>query len=103
MGGLYGCVRPPSTTHARLQDRQAAAQSSCSCGKFGFRANRRLLDVQKVSHDCAIGEEVFREVTQPIEVRGQRASAFAMRTRACWRRSFALLVFRLFARGFADP
>jgi len=42
---------------------------------IGFQANRRLLDVQTVSHDCAIGEDAFDQVVRPIEVDGQRASA----------------------------
>ncbi len=41
----------------------------------GFTANRRLLDVQRVSHDCRVGEDGFRKVTRPIQVEGQRASA----------------------------
>ena len=43
--------------------------------QIGFAANRRLLDVQKVSHDCTISEEVFEQVVRPIVVNGQRASA----------------------------
>jgi hypothetical protein len=43
--------------------------------EFGFRANRRLLDVQRVSHDCAVGEDAWNRVVRPTEVRGQRASA----------------------------
>src|SRR5262249_61451926 len=43
--------------------------------EVGFRANRRLLGVQQVSHDCVIGEAVFRQVTEPSQVDGQRASA----------------------------
>src|SRR5712675_2277546 len=42
---------------------------------IGFQANRRLLDVQKVSHDCCIGEDAFDGVVRPIEIDGQRASA----------------------------
>jgi hypothetical protein len=38
---------------------------------IGFQANRRLLDVQSVSHDCAIGEDAFDQVVRPIEVDGQ--------------------------------
>src|SRR5262249_56178748 len=33
----------------------------------GFGANRRLLDVETISHDCAVGEELFRRGTQPRE------------------------------------
>jgi hypothetical protein len=43
--------------------------------RLGFQANRRLLDVQRISQDCAIGEEAFQKVTGPVEVDGQRASA----------------------------
>jgi hypothetical protein len=68
----------------------------------GFRANRRLLDVQQVSHDCAIGEEVFREVTQPVTVQGQRASALRYADPCVLALFSALLVFRLLPRGFAN-
>jgi hypothetical protein len=30
--------------------------------RIGFAANRRLLDVQTISHDCAIGEDAFQKV-----------------------------------------
>ena len=43
--------------------------------EIGFQANRRLLDVQRISHDCAVGEDAFRQVTEPIQVGRQRASA----------------------------
>ena len=42
--------------------------------QIGFHANRRLLDVQRISQDCALGEDAFRRVNEPIEVEGQRAS-----------------------------
>ena len=43
--------------------------------KVGFQANRRLLDVQRISHDCAIGEAAFARVSQPTTVEGQRVAA----------------------------
>ena len=43
--------------------------------RLGFQANRRLLDVQRISQDCAIGEDAFQDVNGPVEVDGQRASA----------------------------
>ena len=43
--------------------------------KIGFAANRRLLDVQTISHDCAVGEDAWNQVVRPITVDGQRASA----------------------------
>jgi hypothetical protein len=69
--------------------------------EVGFRANRRLLDVQHISHDCAIGEEVFRQVTGPITVHGQRASALRYADPCVLALFSALLVFRLLPRGFA--
>src|SRR3954471_15275043 len=42
--------------------------------QVGFQANRRLLDVQRISQDCAIGEDAFRGVNEPVEVDGQRGS-----------------------------
>ena len=43
--------------------------------EVGFEANRRLLRVQTTSHDCFIGEDAFRRITEPITVENQRASA----------------------------
>ena len=33
--------------------------------KIGFAANRRLLDVQRISHDCFIGEAAFQDLQRP--------------------------------------
>ena len=38
--------------------------------EIGFQANRRLLDVQPISHDCAVGEDAFRQVNEPVVVDG---------------------------------
>jgi len=43
--------------------------------KIGFQANRRLLDVPRLSHDGLIGEAAFRQVNEPALVAAQRASA----------------------------
>jgi len=43
--------------------------------EIGFAANRRMLDVERTSHDCTISEVVLDQVVRPIEVNGQRASA----------------------------
>jgi len=66
----------------------------------GFQANRRLLNVQTVSHDCAIGEEAFDQVARPLELDGQRASALRFgepRTQALFG---ALVLFSVQAQGF---
>jgi hypothetical protein len=40
--------------------------------EIGFRANRRLLDVQRISHDCAIGEQALAQLERSTVVEGQR-------------------------------
>ena len=69
---------------------------------IGFQANRRLLDVQTISHDCAIGEDAFHQVTQPIVVKDQRAPALRFpdaRVQALFQ---ALTLFRLLPHGFSN-
>ena len=62
---------------------------------IGFQANRRLLDVQRISHDCAVGEDAFRQVTGPIQVGRQRASALRFGDPCvlanCWHRSWCFV------------
>jgi hypothetical protein len=70
--------------------------------QVGFQANRRLLDVQRISQDCAIGEEAFRQVNEPVEVKGQRASGLRFADAAVQALLGALLVFRLLPRGFCN-
>jgi hypothetical protein len=43
--------------------------------QIGFQANRRLLDVQRISHDCHLGENAFQQVNRPVDQNGQHASA----------------------------
>jgi hypothetical protein len=77
-------------------------------------ANRRLLEVEKVTHDCILAEETFRRINQPrmacsipsfgsaIEVNGQRASALRFaepKVQMLWH---ALLLFRLQPQGFRN-
>ena len=69
---------------------------------IGFQANRRLLDVQRLSHDCTIGEDAFRQVNEPAVVDGQRASALRFAEPLVQALFSALLVFRLLPRGFSN-
>jgi hypothetical protein len=68
--------------------------------QVGFQANRRLLDVQRVSHDCAIGEDAFDKVVRPAEVEGQRASALRFGDKRVQALFAVLVVFSLQLRGF---
>jgi hypothetical protein len=42
---------------------------------IGFAANRRLLDVQRLGHDCFIGEASFQQMQRPVIVDSHRAAA----------------------------
>lgn len=70
--------------------------------QVGFQANRRLLEVQRLSHDCAMGEQVLHQLNRPVEVNGQRTSALRttdLRVLALWH---LLVWFRLLPCGFAN-
>ncbi len=69
--------------------------------QVGFAANRRLLDVQRTSHDPFIGIDRLAEVGSPVIVDGDRKTSglrfgdpLVHTTLAC------LLNFRLYAEGF---
>jgi len=70
--------------------------------RIGFQANRRLLDVQQISHDCAVGENAFRQLNEPVLVEGQRASALRFADTAVQALLSALRVFGLLPRGFSN-
>src|SRR3954449_5244598 len=70
--------------------------------RIGFDANRRLLDVQRINQDCAIGEDACRGVNGPVDVDGQRASGLRFADVSVQALFSALLVFRLLARGFSN-
>jgi hypothetical protein len=70
--------------------------------QVGYQANRRLLDVERLTTDPTIGEGAFRAVADSITVGSQRASALpfdAVRTQALLS---ALVVFRLLPHGFRN-
>jgi len=70
--------------------------------QVGFQANRRLLEVERLSHDCAVGEEALQQLNGPLEVNGQRTSALRttdLRVLALWH---LLVWFRLLPCGFAN-
>jgi hypothetical protein len=70
--------------------------------QIGFQANRRLLDVQRISQDCAVGEDAFHQINDPVEVDGQRASGLRFADVAVQALLSAVLVFRLLPRGFSN-
>ena len=70
--------------------------------EVGFAANRRLLEVQRLSHDCSIGEDSFSAVNQPSEVDGQRASGLRFGDPRVLALLAAVLLFHLLPRGFSN-
>ena len=70
--------------------------------KIGFAANRRLLRVQRISHDCAIGAEAFDELHPSRVVDRQRASALRFDDPRVQALLAALLSFRVLPDGFQN-
>jgi hypothetical protein len=70
--------------------------------EVGFGANRRLLDVQRISHDCHLGQDAFAQLTQPITVDGQRAAALRFEQDRVQALLSALVVFSLLPAGFSN-
>ena len=68
--------------------------------EVGFQANRRLLDVQRISHDCYLGEDLFRDLHRPKKVGTQRAPALRYGDRRVLALLSVLVMFRLLPRGF---
>ena len=70
--------------------------------RIGFAANRRLLRVQRISHDCAIGAERFGDLHRPRIVDRQRASALRFGDPRAQALLAALLAFRVLPDGFQN-
>ena len=70
--------------------------------QVGFTANRRLLDVQTLSHDCAIGEAAFQQLNRPVEVDGQRAAALRFADPSVQALLSVLVMFCLLPNGFRN-
>ncbi len=70
--------------------------------QIGFQANRRLLHVQHISHNCLLGEDAFQQVNQPQTVSGQRVAALRFTDPRVQAVFSALVAFRLLPQGFAN-
>ncbi len=71
--------------------------------EIGFSANRRLLGVQRLSHDPARGAEVFHTVNDPIITSdGKRVAGLRFTDPRAHALLSALLVFRLLPHGFSN-
>ena len=67
---------------------------------IGFAANRRLLRVESLSHDCLIGEDRLHAVTAPVLVDDQRAAGLRFGDRRVHALMHALCLFALAPTGF---
>src|SRR5882757_1208903 len=68
--------------------------------EIGFAANRRLLEVERLSHDCILAEDTFQAINSPVAAGRQRASGLRFadpRVHALWH---AIILFRQLAEGF---
>jgi hypothetical protein len=71
--------------------------------QIGFEANRRLLHVQSISHNCLLGHDAFQQVNQPQTVSGQRVAAMRFTDPRVQALLSVLVAFRLLPQGFANP
>ena len=70
--------------------------------RIGFAANRRLLQIEQISHDCALGEDAFQDLQRPRQIAGQRTPALRFGDANAQALLNALLMFVFVARGFTN-
>jgi hypothetical protein len=70
--------------------------------RVGFAANRRLLEVERVSDDCALGEEAFQDLQHPRQIAGQRVPALRFADPQVQALLHALLMFVFIPQGFTS-
>lgn len=81
--------------------RRLTAANLDALRRVGFQANRRLLEVERLSHDCALGEDAFTKLHRPVIVGEQRAAALRFSEPRVQALLSALVCFRLLPRGFS--
>jgi len=69
---------------------------------IGFQANRRLLEVEKISHDCILTEEQFQRLHHSLQIGQQRVSALRFGDRNVQALWHALVLFDLLPAGFSN-
>lgn len=71
--------------------------------EIGFHANRRLLDVQRLSHDPATGAETFAAVNDPVHTdTGTRVPGLRFADPRTQALLHAVVIFRLAPNGFTN-
>jgi len=75
----------------------------CNLGKLrkiGFAANRRLIEVERLSHDCILSEDRLQAIHCPVAAGRQRASGLRFADQHVHALLQALILFRQLAEGF---
>ncbi len=70
--------------------------------RIGFAANRRLLEIEQISHDCALGDDAFQHLQRPRQIEGQRAPALRFGDANAQAVLNAVLMFVFVAHGFTN-
>ncbi len=70
--------------------------------QIGFGANRRVLEVEQLTHDCHIGAQAFEKLQKPAEVDGQHASALPFGQERVQALLTVLVLFCLQPEGFRN-
>jgi hypothetical protein len=69
--------------------------------RIGLAANRRLLEVEQISHDCILAEDVFQTVNRPRQQGAQRVSGLRFADPKIQALCHALVVFPFLPAGFS--
>jgi hypothetical protein len=70
--------------------------------KVGFSTNRRLLEAQRVTTDCFVGEDTYQKVQNPVVVEKQRAAGMRFSDARVLALFCMLTAFCLLPRGFTN-
>ena len=70
--------------------------------QIGFGANRRILELEKLTHDCSIGQQSFHQLQQPADIEGQRVSALRFGDPRVQALFAVLVIFSLQPQGFRN-
>jgi hypothetical protein len=70
--------------------------------QIGFAANRRVLQVEQLTHDCHLGAQAFDQLQKPAEVDGQHASALPFGQERVQALLTVLVMFCLQPEGFRN-
>ena len=68
--------------------------------EIGFAANRRLIEVERLSHDCILSEDTLQAISRPVAAGCQRASGLRFTDQRTHALLHALILFRQLAQGF---